>query len=89
MTSRGDIRKRTTATFGRLDQEADSLDAVINGVLKATGDVPVAGEAAEHGLLPGLDNLEALKGIRPAIGRALEFIIARRRSVATASPSSS
>ena len=40
----GRIRKRTVATLGRLDQVGDSLDAVINGLLKATGRQPVVGE---------------------------------------------
>lgn len=39
----GRIRKRTVATLGRLDQLGDSLDAVINGLLKATGRQPVVG----------------------------------------------
>lgn len=39
----GRIRKRTVATLGRLDQVGDSLDAVINGLLKATGRQPVVG----------------------------------------------
>lgn len=39
----GRIRKRTIATLGRLDQVGDSLDAVINGLLKATGRQPVVG----------------------------------------------
>ena len=43
----GRIRKRTVATLGRLDQVGDSLDAVINGLLKATGRGPVLGEAAK------------------------------------------
>jgi transposase len=42
----GRIRKRTVATLGRLDQMGDSLDAVINGLLKATGRNPVIGETA-------------------------------------------
>ena len=42
----GRIRKRTVATLGRVDQVGDSLDAVINGLLKATGRKPVLGEAA-------------------------------------------
>lgn len=40
----GRIRKRTVATLGRLDQVGDSLDAVINGLLKATGRQPVVGD---------------------------------------------
>lgn len=40
----GRIRKRTVATLGRLDQLGDSLDAVINGLLKATGRQPVVGD---------------------------------------------
>jgi len=44
----GRIRKRTVATLGRLDQMGGgSLDAVINGLLKATGRNPVLGEAAK------------------------------------------
>lgn len=41
----GRIRKRTVATLGRLDQVGDSLDAVINGLLKATGRQPVVGDS--------------------------------------------
>ena len=40
----GRIRKRTVATLGRLDQVGGSLDAVINGLLKATGRDPVVGD---------------------------------------------
>jgi len=43
----GRIRKRTVATLGRLDQVGDSLDAVINGLLKVTGRGPAVGEAAK------------------------------------------
>jgi transposase len=43
----GRIRKRTVATLGRLDQVGDSLDAVINGLLKATGRAPAVGDAAK------------------------------------------
>ena len=43
----GRIRKRTVATLGRLDQVGESLDAVINGLLKATGRKPWVGEAAK------------------------------------------
>ena len=39
----GRIRKRTVAALGRLDQVGDSLDAVINGLLKATGRQPIVG----------------------------------------------
>lgn len=42
----GRIRKRTVATLGRLDQVGDSLDAVINGLLKATGRGPAVGNVA-------------------------------------------
>jgi len=42
----GRIRKRTVATLGRLDQVGSSLDAVINGLLKATGRAPVLGAEA-------------------------------------------
>lgn len=42
----GRIRKRTVATLGRLDQVGDSLDAVINGLLKATGRGPAIGDSA-------------------------------------------
>jgi hypothetical protein len=42
----GRIRKRTVATLGRLDQVSGSLDAVINGLLKATGRAPVLGAEA-------------------------------------------
>lgn len=42
----GRIRKRTVATLGRLDQVGDSLDAVINGLLKATGRTSVLGDSA-------------------------------------------
>lgn len=44
---RGRIRKRTVATLGRLDQVGDSLDAVINGLLKVTGREPAVGDAAK------------------------------------------
>jgi len=43
----GRIRKRTVATLGRLDQVSGSLDAVINGLLKATGRAPVLGAEAQ------------------------------------------
>ncbi len=43
----GRIRKRTVATLGRLDQVGGSLDAVINGLLKATGRAPVLGAEAQ------------------------------------------
>jgi len=43
----GRIRKRTIATLGRLDQVSGSLDAVINGLLKATGRTPVLGATAQ------------------------------------------
>ena len=43
----GRIRKRTVATLGRLDQVGSSLDAVINGLLKATGRAPVLGAEAQ------------------------------------------
>jgi hypothetical protein len=43
----GRIRKRTVATLGRLDQVGGSLDAVINGLLKATGRAPVLGADAQ------------------------------------------
>jgi transposase len=43
----GRIRKRTVATLGRLDQIGDSLDAVINGLLKATGRQPAVGEKVQ------------------------------------------
>lgn len=33
----GRVKKRTVATFGRLDQLDGGLDSVINGLLKATG----------------------------------------------------
>lgn len=36
----GRVRKRTVASLGRLDQVGGSLDAVINGLLKATGRSP-------------------------------------------------
>ena len=42
----GRIRKRTVASLGRLDQVGGSLDAVINGLLKATGRAPVVGAEA-------------------------------------------
>ena len=41
----GRIRKRTVATLGRLDQVRDSLDAVIDGLLKATGREALVGQA--------------------------------------------
>ena len=43
----GRIRKRTVATLGRLDQVGGSLDAVINGLLKATGRRPAVGPEAQ------------------------------------------
>ena len=43
----GRIRKRTVATLGRLDQVGGSLDAVINGLLKATGRAPAVGAEAQ------------------------------------------
>jgi len=43
----GRIRKRTVATLGRLDQVSGSLDAVINGLLKATGRAPALGAEAQ------------------------------------------
>lgn len=43
----GRIRKRTVATLGRLDQVGGSLDAVINGLLKATGRGPAVGPEAQ------------------------------------------
>ena len=43
----GRIRKRTVATLGRLDQVGGSLDAVINGLLKATGRAPAVGVEAQ------------------------------------------
>ena len=42
----GQVKKRTVATLGRVDQMDGALDSVINGLLKVAGHAPMARKAA-------------------------------------------
>jgi hypothetical protein len=53
----GRVKKRTIATLGRLDQLTGELDAVIDGLLKASGRAPVLTSPAEAPAAPLTDVL--------------------------------